>query len=1821
MSKLLLRDLSPGTTYSIQLRSKNEDTTSDWSPILEFETQVDNRLPEEPTAVTWTSVGRSFLATWNSPTVLEDGSPLNNLAAFEIKITYSGTDVFYTVTGNRFDFTYEMNEAKFGTARSPLSMSVRAVTSTGYKSAEAFPTPNPAYNPVPGAVTVGVIKNSVETIQIPWTGPADLDLVGYNVYASQTNAFTPGPGNKVDTTNSLTYIHSTTSVLPWYFHIRSVDIFGQESTSTQQTGQATAAAIVDVIDPAPPTGVTTAMGFDETRQKAYVDVSWTASVDTDVRNYTIRTSANTAGNWTYTVTNNDLATARVDVEQASNIYVAVQAVDWSGNTSTWANSSTYPHMSLADTTAPLQPAVPTASNNTNTIQVSHNNLDSVGAAIAPDTSYYEVFAKRVNSGWTYDNVEFIGRLPKTTVTSLNFPLPEASPTGSAEVWYVRVRAVDKAGNVSPASASATASTTLVGSVNILEATITGAKITNLEADKLVAGDGIIESLTIGNATNDGDIHSYDYVPDTTGWYIGTNSSGETELQINDGRIKARAVELRNSQNLMPADLSEFNGRPSYYVGKFSTSNATARAGEGGINGQALIISTSAAPWSTKIGTSDNVFVESNKTYIISFQARASAAETVDVSISFDNDSITPAMTLTPSLSLTTSYQKFTLVFTSASDSWVGLSLDGATSDIDVFVDQIMFEEKVGALETASRYEPPSFTTIDGGQVVTGSVQSNAESNGRPNWLISLEGDAEFASAKIYGTLTVGTPDDAIPSKVESGNYVPSNAGWRINSDGTAFFNDVDLRGAGTMQTIQVDKGLTVSSPDDDPASIDVSNGTVFNIGGLLPAPVAPNAYSGSNKSVPLTGSPATGTQYGPLAVGTDFYMAEYSVTNTSTTITQDYEAVGSEVGISGTPGTYTVTRETTGWIGSGAAVAATHFSGTSPTPTTLVWADSANNPTVPTGGTGTASITISSTQDAYYYLLWGGSTTVRVLAAGEVATMTVNYNNLDDAPLSIAIFRSSGPFAAGEVFRVDNFTSTVTDPDPTLTIHKYDSTGAYVSSGTPQTFSGTLSGSPDATVLGFSHDGAGNFWVGLKGITVSTAVKLLKFSDSTLNYTSATTFTETNDIKYGYKANYQVKGTDLYVAYSLNGDIETNLVKNPSFETNASFWSPLSNSGSSLPVLSRNVSSYLQLNGPATAGGAASVVRNACASQSTDTFVNGDRLYVTADLKSQGSKMTHGYVKVEYLSAAGALLGIAYSSGTTPVNSSTFTTISTNVVLSTQYYPTATRYRVMWGFHRNNPIAQTLSASEVLGYIDNARVTNNGPRLRKSPFIFANGATSGWVWSGTASNSDSIRYIGPGAITFEKRALAALTTITQSNTGHQLYSDITGFHVGTADYAGLVSGTANTFSITRTQDLVNYPTPNNYGLVLFEFVDIGASGTLIADLRQASYVAPDGLGFSSSTGYYYAYERTAGRLRELPHLFDGHGTLSVAMAYYDSNATGGTHETTISKIKNLTYFPRNRVEISGVTTPFVPGTVAATDAPNAVRVYIGSAGTTDITKMARVYDGVIPVDGKVIIDTLVNVPRTGTTVRLPGNVTFPAPSNASSFGQPLATNTFDTVNGFTPAKIVSSNEYFSVDGNGTGRISGLHFSPTGLILQTWNGTGGVITTNTGGFILNHDNTGDWPGLRSTINTQRHRIRRSKSSSLTTSNGTAVAVAYNNQTETDVGITVNGTGSLYTIQKTGLYLIHATALWTAEVESGNYTGTINVNGAIKTFHRQYKDTTTSSPSRTHNVMGTLMTTLTAGDTVEFEVTQTAATSLTLNVGSAVYNRMEITEISV
>lgn len=433
-----IKDLLPETMYSIRVRATNETETSQWSQKLTFTTISDDVRPSTPQNITWVPTGDSFHAEWDAVTTNVALDKIT-ITRYEIEVGANGIQKVVSVpatTGSRvsYDLSFEENRAYFGEPQATVSFRVRAVDNKDLKSyySEIVFATNGLPEP-PGPIT-GVA--GADQIMLTWEPSPDNDIAAYRLHVGLSSDFIPNESNKIFEGNALSYSYTTTTYTGQWFKVYAIDKFGQVSATYSATADAITPVspfVVDIDAPPGPASVTVSTGYDEERQEASVDVSWSAVAADDLAKYTVRYGPSETGPWTYVDADKDVTSTRVYTTAGVDLYVGVRAEDWAANKSLYTNASTYPIITAADTTPPPQ---------TTGLVVTPQGTSFVStwtASIAADLDKYEI-------GINYSGGTEV--FYKISGTRFDFTLEMnraafTTPKGSIQV---RVRAIDKTGN-------------------------------------------------------------------------------------------------------------------------------------------------------------------------------------------------------------------------------------------------------------------------------------------------------------------------------------------------------------------------------------------------------------------------------------------------------------------------------------------------------------------------------------------------------------------------------------------------------------------------------------------------------------------------------------------------------------------------------------------------------------------------------------------------------------------------------------------------------------------------------------------------------------------------------------------------------------------------------------------------------------------------------------------------------------------------------------------------------------------------------------------------------------------------------------------------------------------------------------------------------------------------------------------------------------------------------------------------------------------------------------------------------------------------------
>lgn len=443
MARLLLRDLTPGTAYKVQIRAVDGDSVSEWSRLFPLTTTSDAAAPDVPTwAVTnpWIVSGDTFVANWD---YLNDTLEQNlDFSHFEIELGNGSTTKVIQTTNNTYTLTFENNRTFFGSPAPTVTARLRSVDEVG--NASAWTTLKSATNPAPAAPASVTVDSGLNSLTVSWAAVADTDLIGYNVYVGTTAGFTPAAGNRIFSGDGTRTIYTTGTITTHYFKVRAVDKFGQESADATGNGTPTSPFTVDTTPPNVPAFTTANCNITNNANgigsKAYLE--WTlASAPSDLAGFYIRFRKSGDTVWTVNNFQKDDRSGQVELQLAyTNYEFQIKAFDWQNNESAWSATMTI-----------TSPANAAPGNVTGLVSTPGRDsiLYSWTAVADTDIKNYEVtFA--TNSGFTTGVQTFL----TGTATTLNVGGLAPNTT-----YYARVRAVDTAGNTSASWSSTDTETT------------------------------------------------------------------------------------------------------------------------------------------------------------------------------------------------------------------------------------------------------------------------------------------------------------------------------------------------------------------------------------------------------------------------------------------------------------------------------------------------------------------------------------------------------------------------------------------------------------------------------------------------------------------------------------------------------------------------------------------------------------------------------------------------------------------------------------------------------------------------------------------------------------------------------------------------------------------------------------------------------------------------------------------------------------------------------------------------------------------------------------------------------------------------------------------------------------------------------------------------------------------------------------------------------------------------------------------------------------------------------------------------------------------
>lgn len=339
----------------------------------------------------------------------------------------------------------------------------------------------------------------------------------WSVTAGYTVAYRDGGGTWTDLTRYVTWETDTTVSVTVGGLQRALTSAGVEQVGTRPNADTSVPGVPVLVEPFQGSAYLDARGFTRAR----VIVSWTAPNNTDGStildgdHYELRYAIDTDqiypatwtqvsqirwedmqtwaqpfaapdASWQTMVVGWDQTTAQLqDLSPGVGYDVQIRAVDSSGNTGAWSATTTF--LATEDNIPPSTPAAPSVAASRIAVQITHTLGKSSGGTfnLEPDLDHLEIHAQ-YEPTFTPSDTTLLGKL-KANAGMIQAQIPAVGTYNveSTDAIYVRVIAVDIAGNRSGPSDAATTTALLIDDAHISDLTVSKVTAGTINADWLV----------------------------------------------------------------------------------------------------------------------------------------------------------------------------------------------------------------------------------------------------------------------------------------------------------------------------------------------------------------------------------------------------------------------------------------------------------------------------------------------------------------------------------------------------------------------------------------------------------------------------------------------------------------------------------------------------------------------------------------------------------------------------------------------------------------------------------------------------------------------------------------------------------------------------------------------------------------------------------------------------------------------------------------------------------------------------------------------------------------------------------------------------------------------------------------------------------------------------------------------------------------------------------------------------------------------------------------------------------------------------------------
>jgi hypothetical protein len=194
-------------------------------------------VPRAPTNLVSDFGSPSLHPRWEAASTNSDGTAFVDFLAYEISFSAGGLTKTYGTTSTSFTYTFGQNQGDFGVAQPELTITVRAVATSGARSG---PLTGVATNDVPPTPTApaNLASDSAHiTVTLPSQASVD-DLAGFEIYHSESAT---GPFVLLASTDGYdAFVHAVFTGTTHHYLYKIRDVFGQVSPGDSPRATATA---------------------------------------------------------------------------------------------------------------------------------------------------------------------------------------------------------------------------------------------------------------------------------------------------------------------------------------------------------------------------------------------------------------------------------------------------------------------------------------------------------------------------------------------------------------------------------------------------------------------------------------------------------------------------------------------------------------------------------------------------------------------------------------------------------------------------------------------------------------------------------------------------------------------------------------------------------------------------------------------------------------------------------------------------------------------------------------------------------------------------------------------------------------------------------------------------------------------------------------------------------------------------------------------------------------------------------------------------------------------------------------------------------------------------------------------------------------------------------------------------------------------------------------------------------------------------------------------------------------------------------------------